>query len=437
MMRNQQIHEMKTTNLSIKCDIVESARAVNSVTASALQAIRNISCQSMSRLTEFEDRIRHVEVIVENRNTMTPPRPPICVPFPAGYNRPYVATQMPRVVPTVNTNDCRTPPTTSVTISQVQPSAARPVVDRVCDDEEFPPLSVSAMQLPVSRADPTGCFPATQTVGALPPENSTHNETRNPSAARRLPVSRPDAASYFVPDETVPSCYSQTDTTRSAPQPPLYNVQDFTGPGSGRPVQTPAVDRRGSSIPARISTRTCESGDGDMWCNEEFRLVESRRVERFCLLGLSSSINTSLLTEEVESYGPSVKSVRVFPLRRDRGRVLVKLTLFANESAALVLADDFWPAYVRCKPWRPRETRTQRPPTADGHSGSRHDDERFTARGTVSEGYANHQRRAEVPPRFKRAAHVQNYGQREKESYRPYYKLLTCNRYDGIACDVD
>ena len=65
--------------------------------------------------------------------------------------------------------------------------------------------------------------------------------------------------------------------------------------------------------------------------NEEFRLVESRRVERFCLLGLSSGIyNTRLLTKEEESYGPCITSVRAFPLRLDRERVLFKLTLFAN-----------------------------------------------------------------------------------------------------------
>ena len=51
--------------------------------------------------------------------------------------------------------------------------------------------------------------------------------------------------------------------------------------------------------------------DGNAWCNEEFHLVQSRRVERFCLLGLSSRLNTRLLREEVESHGLSVKSVVV------------------------------------------------------------------------------------------------------------------------------
>ncbi|KAH3754629.1 hypothetical protein DPMN_189309 [Dreissena polymorpha] len=70
--------------------------------------------QAMSRVTECEDRIRHVEVYLENRNIMSPPSPNH-VPDPPGFDVhstwldtsvPLIASRMPRTQgsPIVNAN---------------------------------------------------------------------------------------------------------------------------------------------------------------------------------------------------------------------------------------------------------------------------------------------------------------------------------------------
>jgi hypothetical protein len=83
----------------------------------------------------------------------------------------------------------------------------------------------------------------------------------------------------------------------------------------------------------------------------ENELVKRKRTERFCVLGLSSCLNTELLKSVIEEKGPCVRGMRIFKLRRNPEKVLLKLTLIANDKARLVLSDDFWPHYVRCEPW--------------------------------------------------------------------------------------
>ncbi|KAH3864083.1 hypothetical protein DPMN_027097 [Dreissena polymorpha] len=131
------------------------------------------------------------------------------------------------------------------------------------------------------------------------------------------------------------------------------------------------MDVKGQSISVRVTTRPRDTSDGDSWCEDEFQLVENHRVERYCLIGLRSTVNTRLLTTEVEDQGPKVKAIRVFPIRRDPGRALVKLTLVANDNASLVLTDNFWPAYVRCLPWRSRETRREHKVPMNGSRNQR------------------------------------------------------------------
>ncbi|KAH3849981.1 hypothetical protein DPMN_092386 [Dreissena polymorpha] len=74
-LRKQQINQLMSRNLAIKADILKCSSNVNSVTSSTLQTLFNISIQAMSRVTECEDSIGHVEVYLENRNIMSPPSP--------------------------------------------------------------------------------------------------------------------------------------------------------------------------------------------------------------------------------------------------------------------------------------------------------------------------------------------------------------------------
>ncbi|KAL4216301.1 hypothetical protein ACF0H5_024027 [Mactra antiquata] len=89
---------------------------------------------------------------------------------------------------------------------------------------------------------------------------------------------------------------------------------------------------------------------------DDFHVVTSKRVERFCVLGLSDKVNLKVLKSVIEGKGPSVKSIRMFPLRRNPRKVLIKLNLVANEYSGYVLLNNFWPDYVTCAQWLPRES---------------------------------------------------------------------------------
>ncbi|KAH3784576.1 hypothetical protein DPMN_162535 [Dreissena polymorpha] len=109
-----------STILAIKADILECSSNVNSVASSTLQSLFNISMQAMSRVTECKDRIRHVEVYLENMNIMSPPSPNL-VPDPPEFDVhfkgldtsvPLIASRMPgtKGSPIVNANSNTLPP---------------------------------------------------------------------------------------------------------------------------------------------------------------------------------------------------------------------------------------------------------------------------------------------------------------------------------------
>jgi len=140
------------------------------------------------------------------------------------------------------------------------------------------------------------------------------------------------------PDSACPIADNATTIRASSEHRPTKINPSFPRrAGAGLPSET----HKGSHISARITSRHRDSRNGDLWCDDDFHIMESRRVVRYCLLDLSSTLNTGLLTSENESQGPNVKTVRVFPLRRDPSRVLVKLTLVANKCASLVTTGTF------------------------------------------------------------------------------------------------
>ncbi|KAH3709592.1 hypothetical protein DPMN_069056 [Dreissena polymorpha] len=216
-----------STNLAIKADILECSSNVNSVTSSPLQSLFKISMQAFCRVTECEDRIRHLEVYLENRNIIIPPSPNN-VPDHPGFDVlftgldtgvPLIASRMPRTQgsPIVNANSNTR---TNATTINVHPS-------NDIDGNDGNSRGDSTTQLPVDHV----------------------------------------------------------------------------------------TDVKGQSIPVRVTNRSRDTSDGDSWCEDEFKLVENRRVERYCLIGLRLTVNTRLLTTEVEDQGPKVKAIRVFPIR--------------------------------------------------------------------------------------------------------------------------
>ncbi|KAH3833947.1 hypothetical protein DPMN_107263 [Dreissena polymorpha] len=68
----------------------------------------------------------------------------------------------------------------------------------------------------------------------------------------------------------------------------------------------------------------------------------------------------------VNSQGPIVTSIRKFPVKRSRDRVIVRLNVEADHSADKVMQEEFWPHGITCRPWMSREAlRKQRVTTTD------------------------------------------------------------------------
>lgn len=118
-------------------------------------------------------------------------------------------------------------------------------------------------------------------------------------------------------------------------------------------VRQHSVNRTGTSIPVRITDRNDSGGKRNDKMDELGFQVQSRKhTKRFCLLGLSSRVNTELLGSIVTRKGPKVTAMRVFPLRNNPGKALVRLNVMADENADKVMNKGFWPGYVKCVPWR-------------------------------------------------------------------------------------
>ncbi|WAR02247.1 MTO1-like protein [Mya arenaria] len=189
-------------------------------------------------------------------------------------------------------------------------------------------------------------------------------------------------------------------------------------PVSGGNNNTTYIETESHPIPVRVTER------------EDFHVVQRKRGNKhFCVLGLSSEVNTELLSTVISTKGPSVKGIRVFPLRKNAKRVLVKLTLASDEQTFCVVEDDFWPSYVTCEPWRshgsllePRNgSATSRP---DGRTGVRREwGNRITSSrakglyGTLREPSERQTSRPsgthrDIPPRFRAAMQQMAEGRR-------------------------
>lgn len=106
--------------------------------------------------------------------------------------------------------------------------------------------------------------------------------------------------------------------------------------------ETESSEKVGRSIPVRITKR----GANDDQKNDGFTVYARRRTKRFCVLGLSSSVNTDVLKTVINKKGPTVTNIRVFTLRRSPGKIMLRVNGETDEHADLLLSDDFWPYYV-------------------------------------------------------------------------------------------
>ena len=155
-------------------------------------------------------------------------------------------------------------------------------------------------------------------------------------------------------------------------------------------------------IPVRVTRR---NSDEQYPAEKPFHVVRHRRISRFCVLGLSARMNTEILKAEIECTGLIVKSIQVFPVKRNPEKVLVKLCVVADDKINLLLSGDFWPSYVTCRPWKTLETiRSERAVQKDASlMKSRKNTQTRRSYSMKSENrkYAPFSyRRQELPPRF-------------------------------------
>lgn len=111
-------------------------------------------------------------------------------------------------------------------------------------------------------------------------------------------------------------------------------------------------------IPVRITTR--DTSISNQPGNDGFDVKVRSRTKRYCILGLSSKVNIDVLSAVVTRKGPKVTTIRVFPLRNNPRKVLVRLNVMADSNADKVLENGFWPDYVTCTEWKPRQQQASR-----------------------------------------------------------------------------
>lgn len=160
---------------------------------------------------------------------------------------------------------------------------------------------------------------------------------------------------------------------------------------------------KSAPIPVRVtSRRTHGSGVHDQHIGadaEGFTMPTHRHTKRFCVLGLSRNLNINILANEIQSKGPTISNIRVFPCKRDLSKVVIRLNLIANEHSGCVLENGFWPDYITCRPW--------------------------VARGRMHRG----SQRRELPPRFQ-AARRENETDWQRDQFAG-------NRFEPLICEVD
>lgn len=115
---------------------------------------------------------------------------------------------------------------------------------------------------------------------------------------------------------------------------------------------SPASEKEivGAPIPVRVTRR--ENGASTEGTGHDgFSPSRRKGTKHYCILGMNSTVNVGILTNVINRKGPTVTNIRVFHLRRDPGKVLIRLNVQADDKADMVMSEQFWPHYIQCRPW--------------------------------------------------------------------------------------
>lgn len=219
-----------------------------------------------------------------------------------------------------------------------------------------------------------------------------------------------------------------TETMSHEPLPPnIPSTHVFTAVpfGNHHGDASHVNDMKGSPIPVVITTR----GNTERIPEDDFVVPRPKRMRHFCVLGLSKNMSVELLKEDIEQQGPTVYNMRVMPSQRNPDKVIVRLSVFANELASCVMDYDFWPHYVTCRPWSSRWRRARN--ENGGYAGS---EEHRRPRATVyrKAGSFAIGNMTDIPPRFQRRLIAQTDSVKTLPVTYEHG-----NRYEALLTDVD
>lgn len=108
----------------------------------------------------------------------------------------------------------------------------------------------------------------------------------------------------------------------------------------------------------KIPTRTTDRSDGH---NAGGFIVSPRKhTKRYFVGGFKNRITENDIYKYVSSRGPKVTMVRIFPSKRNKSDVIVRVNVEDNENSSLLESDYFWPEGYTCQPWLSRTQRMTR-----------------------------------------------------------------------------
>ena len=104
-------------------------------------------------------------------------------------------------------------------------------------------------------------------------------------------------------------------------------------------------------ISQKLSCKTKEmSSDPDGFIGVERK---RRKTEKFFLTGMAKKVNKNQILSYLNKKNIIPTYIYIFPSRR-RGVLSSKIHL-PSAASSLVQKENFWPKYVTCKPWRPKD----------------------------------------------------------------------------------
>jgi len=296
----------------------------------------NTSEAVKSRLMNVEKRIETVETFIDDENIVYFQKCP-----PDNESNDYVLDQAEEFQSVQNVElpqiDTESPPTTSVVFDQLVEVESALDIEHVQQDSELSPT--------------TSVFDQLEEVESV--QNFEHLQQDTEFS--------PTTAGVYTEPSAIPTISLRNITDDSAGNDSPDNVMSASSHPHTRDVGTNTWGSIYEPIPTRItysrSDRPRSWADPDY---EGFYEPRRRRTKHFCVLGFRHTLSAEWLKRRVSDEGPTVKQVRIFPMRSSKYRVVVRLSVESDTYTDNLLDGDFWPWGITCQPWHSRSRDTRR-----------------------------------------------------------------------------